>query len=401
MTSYIHLNDCLACGGTQLEEVLNLGYQPLANAYRLPSDRTPEATYPLVMLACTYCLHGQLSISVDQSLLYRNYLYVSGTTLTLRRYFEGFAKEISTLFPHGNVLDIASNDGTFLELLLKEGISANGIDPAQNLVADCSRRGLNVVSGFWSSNLAKSYTNQFDVVVAMNVLAHVRDPLDFLRGCSIALKEQGRVFVQTSQARMLCNGEFDTVYHEHHSYFNTTSMEHLVTRAGLEVASVKVVPVHGQSLRWELKKRSQSPRRNATHDEICRPPQSLKDYQEFARLAYERAKEFHEVIEIQQARGRVVALYGSAAKAHTFLNFVKYRPDLIVDDNSLKQGLLGPGTNVAIESPQVLSSVESPILHVIGAWNFRDEIVTRLKRVRANSEDTYLQYFPKLIYRDD
>ena len=395
------IENCLACASSGLIQVLDLGSQPLANSYRNANDDSNEETFPLNLLVCQQCFHAQISVAVDPSILYEEYSYVSGTTATLKSYFKEFAEEISQRGDKITVLDIAANDGSFVKALIDVGLTACGIDPAKNLVEKALDEGLPLYLGFWSSSFANEFNQSFDVITAMNVLAHVGDPVDFLIGCRMALKPGGSIFIQTSQALMINRGEFDTIYHEHHSFFNTGSLQRLAERANLHVVDGRYVDVHGTSYRWELKHEPTFKPLILLEDEISRGMTSMETFLRFAEIAEHRARETASIVDRQRAMGFTICSYGAAAKAHTFFNFAKIKPDIVVDDNPLKQGYRSPGSGVIIQHPDDLREIEESIQFIISAWNFAKEVKGNIIRIRSNQTgDRFLQYFPEVGISD-
>jgi len=391
------IDNCLACDSQDLSKVLDLGSQPLANSYRVANDVTTEETFPLLLRVCQQCFHAQISVAVDPSILYEEYSYVSGTTLTLKSYFKEFAEEIAQRGQTTTVLDIAANDGSFVGALTDAGLIACGIDPAKNLVEKALDFGLPMHLGFWSSRFANQFNQKFDVITAMNVLAHVGDPADFLIGCRMALNPHGSIFIQTSQAFMINRGEFDTIYHEHHSFFNTGSLQRLAERANLYVVDGKYVDVHGTSYRWELKAEPTSTPLILLEDEFRRGMTKLETFVRFAEIAEHRAQVTASIINQQREKGFTICAYGAAAKAHTFFNYANIKPDVVVDDNPLKQGYRSPGSGVIIQNPKCLSEIEGPVQFIFSAWNFAKEVKEHISRIRPKrTGDRFLQYFPEV-----
>ena len=391
------IDNCLACESQDLLKVLDLGSQPLANSYRDVDDDSIEEIFPLLLRVCQQCFHAQISVAVDPLILYEEYSYVSGTTSTLRSYFKEFAEEISQRGKKTTVLDIAANDGSFVRALVDVGLKACGVDPAKNLVKKALSDGLPMYFGFWSSRFAHEFNQRFDVITAMNVLAHVGDPLDFLIGCRMALKPSGSIFIQTSQAFMINRGEFDTIYHEHHSFFNTRSLQRLAERANLHVVDGKYVDVHGTSYRWELKDKPSFIPLDLLDDESRRGMTTMETFFRFAEIAEDRARETASIINRQRGMGFTICAYGAAAKAHTFFNYANIKPDVVVDDNPLKQGCRSPGSGVIIQHPDSLREIEGPVQFIISAWNFAKEIKGHIVRIRPNqTDDRFLQYFPEV-----
>lgn len=401
------LTQCLACGGGDLRPVLSLGRQALANSYRAGAEvGTAQPEYELALNGCPACFHCQLSAAVAPELLYKHYVYVSGTTSTLREYFDWFADRLqatSPPVPGRAVLELACNDGSLLEVLRARGYDVLGVDPAENLRELTRAKGLDVLCDYWGTTAADRIDRKFDVQVAMNVLAHGPDPLDFLSACRSCLAPGGRVFVQTSQAFMIDRGEFDTIYHEHHSFFSTRSMQALAERAGLRVVAAEHVPVHGTSLLFTLA--ADLPVDPSVDrmlaEEARRGLYDPATYDRFAAAARQVRDRFAEIVAAHRAEGYEAVGYGAAAKANTFLQWAAERGDgaglaAVVDDNPLKQGLYTPGTLLPIVPPDALAAIGPPVLHVVTAWNFRDEILRRIRAVRDRPDDRFVAYFPEV-----
>ncbi len=413
------MNECLACGGANLKQYLYLGDQPLANSFHDNDAPLPE--FPLGLNYCTDCFHSQNLVAVEPDLMFKDYPYVSGTTETLRKYFAGFVETVEHDFPivdtvnewNGlqrrlKVLDIGCNDGSLLGAFKAHGHIAIGVDPAEHLlkVACVEDRADQTFIGYWDAVTAKVVSaacGPFDVIVAMNVLAHNADPLTFLQLCKSVLAPGGRVYVQTSQALMIANGEFDTVYHEHHSFFTVSSFCALANSAGLHIGAIEHVPIHGTSYLVQLV----HPVAGAFYPQVA---QNFTLGQDEALLGYyqpglykalqERADVtadwVRRTIALCREQGYRVVGYGAAAKAMTFLNFAAIDLDLIIDDNPLKIGKLTPGRNIVVWSIDDIKLNSKPVLFVVLAWNFHDEIVRRIKAVRNKPRDRFLTYFPKV-----
>ena len=398
-TDYTNLNHCVACGDFNLETTLDLGYQPLANDFLEPGSVLD--TYPLKLLRCKTCFHSQLSISVDPNRLFRNYSYVSGTSATLSNFFENFVDKLVS--QNGNstkILDIGSNDGSFLHKFKKTNWNVIGVDPAINLISESASRGVVTLPAFFNQRIAQILANDFDVIVAMNVFAHTDNPLEILLGIKRCLSENGKAYIQTSQADMFVTGEFDTVYHEHISFFNVKSFKALLSRAGLYLSGVSIVPIHGGSYLWEIGKyennrivldRETQEIKNGLYDENL--------YSEFSQIALKKINEVQKIIANYSEINYTIVSYGAAAKGNTFINFGELTFDYIFDDTPQKIGRLSPAGGCIVSDPKFLSRIQAPLLIVIPAWNFREEILEKIRKIRSNSDDMYLSYFPETELR--
>ena len=391
------IEECVACGSNKLLNALDLGLQPLANDFREPAN-SDLLTYPLQLLICKTCYHGQLSISVMPDVLFRNYFYASGTTNTLLEYFLNFKRLIiENHGKSGKLLEIASNDGTFLKTFLGTKWSCIGVDPAINLLSQSIANGVITIPDYFNEKIAEIFENQFDVIVGMNVFAHVAKPIEILQHIERSLKPDGTAYIQTSQADMFLNNQFDTIYHEHISFFNVNSMQALLNRTNLKLKQVTIVPIHGNSYLWEIGKATNSNLISLRLEEEKNAGLYTEDYYNgFADRANEISDKFCKIVDAYRSMGYKISLYGAAAKGNTFLNFAKVVPDYIFDDASLKIGKLNPAGNVKVSSPDDLPAVKEKLLHVISAWNFSDEIKTKIKIKRAGYGDLFLTYFPKI-----
>lgn len=393
-SDYRVLNSCVACGESDLVTTLDLGYQPLANDFLAPGNILD--LYPLKLLRCKDCFHSQLSIAVDPARLFREYSYVSGTSETLSNYFDELTRSIITRFGAGKkILDIGSNDGSFLEKFGESEWVTLGVDPAVNLIPESLAKNVITIPSFFDERMASLLSNDFDVIVAMNVFAHTQNPLAILNGINRCLSDLGRAFIQTSQANMFSTGQFDTVYHEHISFFSVRSMKALLSRANLTLANVSIVPIHGMSYLWEIQKGGKHEFDfSREQDEIEFGLYTEKLYDDFSALAVERALEVKKIVIEYRERGFKIVSYGAAAKGNTFINFADITFDYILDDTPQKIGRMSPAGKCMVSDPSVLSVMQGPLLVIIPAWNFRQEIISKIRTQRPNHQDVALTYFP-------
>ena len=398
MSDYRILDRCLCCDSTDIEILLNLNNQPLANSYHKEDEVLDE--YPLGVNICNNCYHIQLTHVVNPDLLFKDYLYVSGTTKTLHDNMKWFVDYVleTTIWGKGNsVLDIACNDGTQLNYFKDEGFKTFGVDPAENL-HKLSSENHTVVCDYFN---ADKFDRQFDVITAQNVFAHNSNPKEFLEHCDELMHEESVLYIQTSQAEMILNNQFDTIYHEHVSFFNINSMNELVKRTNLTLTDVIKTPVHGISYLFRLTKNTFAGRRKVFNEievERQRGLLSKKTYNEYTKNITKLVSDFKELIENSRREGFELIGYGAAAKGMTFLNFADVKLDYILDDNKLKHHLYTPGTNVPIKPNGFLKQYKEndKILFIPLAWNFYNEIQERILKTRDNKNDWFLRYFPEV-----
>jgi 2-polyprenyl-3-methyl-5-hydroxy-6-metoxy-1,4-benzoquinol methylase len=399
MTNFKKLKNCLCCNNSDIRTILDLGNQPLANEYHKGEKLN---VFPLKLNLCQNCWHLQLSHAVNPDLMFRNYLYVSGTSNTLRKYFDKFVDiTLSYNKEAKNVLDIACNDGSQLDSYKKIGIQTYGIDPAENIYKISKRKGHNILLDYFNDKSVNKFGDtKFDIITAQNVFAHNTYPLEFLNVCKKILSDNGHIFIQTSQANMIINNEFDTIYHEHISFFNTFSMLKLIEKAGLYLNDVLKTNIHGTSYVFVISK-NQSQKENVLNDVNELIENKLNNtitYIQYALNAYKITYKLKDILTQYKNKGYKLVGYGAAAKGNTLLNFGKIELDYIVDDNPLKQGLLTPGMDIEIKSPEFISTIDSndKVIFIPLAWNFYKEIRSKIKNYRNIETDIFIKYFPKL-----
>lgn len=382
----------MCCDSTRLSKILDLHDQPLANSYTKSKDETLPY-FPLGLNYCNDCTHLQLTHAVNPDLLFKNYLYVSGTTKTLKEYFDDFVNITDTYSIHStekHVLDIACNDGSQLDSYKKKGYYTYGIDPAENLY-ELSSKNHNIVCDYFTEESISKLNQTFDVIIGQNVFAHNTYPYEFLKTCKKYLNDGGKIFIQTSQADMIKQGQFDTVYHEHISFFNVRSMHTLINRAGLYLQDVIKTPIHGNSYVFVISANSKddnsdiSLKREQVYD--------LDTVNRFASTAISTVDKLNKDITEYRNQGYMVVGYGAAAKGNTVLNFGKTTLDYIVDDNPLKQGLYTPGMTIPIVSLNQLNdiSIGKKVVWIPLSWNFFKEIKENINTKRNNPEDKFIQ----------
>jgi SAM-dependent methyltransferase len=393
------LKECLCCGSERLKLVLDLNEQPLANSFKKTAEEA-EPTFPLCLNICEDCTHLQLSHAVNPDLLFKNYLYVSGTSQTLRDYFDWFAKETLTYAPDAEtVLDIACNDGSQLNSFKALGLKTFGVDPAENL-HPLSNANHEVVCDYFKEKYVYHYKmKQLDIITAQNVFAHNDYPLEFLKQCKEIMHDASVLFIQTSQADMIKNNEFDTIYHEHLSFFNASSMSALARRAGLHLIDIRKTPIHGNSYMFVFKKTAEDASKVdvVLAEEREQGLQDMNTYLAYADRAATIVEDLKQTIMHYRTLDYLIVGYGAAAKGNTLLNFGEIHLDYIIDDNPLKQGLYSPGMSTPVVPIAKLDDyADTKVAFVPLAWNFFAEIRKNIKGKRDREGDVFIRYFPTI-----
>jgi len=398
MNNIVKNTRCLACDSEHIELSLDLGNQPLANSFE--TSPIEQTEYPLAVNLCHECFHLQLSHTVDPKIIYANYLYVAGTSQTLNDYSRWFASYVDQDIEHKTttVLDIGCNDGTQLNCFKDLGFTTIGIDPAQNIYSTSSINH-NIICDYFGPAVVSKVNMPLDAIIAQNVFAHSPNPLEFLETCTKLMASHTKLYIQTSQADMVLNNEFDTIYHEHVNFFNINSMDKLAKRAGIYLIDVVKTPIHGNSYVFVFSMSENKPYKIYNLIANEKKLNSLQAYQDWSEHVQKNATELKSTIGRYIEQGYKVVGYGAAAKGNTLLNYIRQPLDLIIDDSPLKQNRYAPGTNSPIKSIESLReySKDDKILFIPLAWNFFTEISQRIKIVRDEPEDLFLKYFPKIV----
>ena len=367
MNSMFKYNICRCCGGDSLISWLSLPQSPVANAL---FDKPNFDRYPLDLNYCSDCGHLQLNAAPDPDTVFSEYRYKSGVSGTFIKHFEQYAKDIISKYGAGHVLEIGSNDGFLLKKFKDLGCEVIGIEPSKYLISEHEEKGVPVVTDFFGTKLVSSndWNDSFDIVCANNVLAHIPNTLDVVKGIALALKPGGVLVVECGDQSGIVSGQYlDNVYHEHIDYYSPHSFSVLLERAGLVVEQVSPSPTHGMSFRIVARKMTGSS--SVVFDQLDMPQESLKVKQHIQERKVKMANLLAD---------RSFVAYGAAAKAVTSLytlDMVNDRLIGVVDDNELKQNCYFPGTGVLITSPELL---DKDALVIVTAWNVFDDIKKKL-----------------------
>ena len=393
---------CRSCEASPLKPVLSLGRLPLANALvRHHAGGKSQPRYPLEVLRCPVCSLVQLSISVAPELLFRDYVYLSSVSEAFVTHARTLVERIvrkRTWDDASLAVEIASNDGYLLQNYRARGIRVLGVEPARNIARIArDQRGIDTVEEFFGRDLAARLAGQgrrADIIHANNVLAHVPDFNGVLDGIRCLLKDDGEAIIEVPSLRdMFDRLEFDTIYHEHLFYFSLTALSRAFGRAGLTIVDVEPLKVHGGSLRL-FARRSDVP---AAPDRagVDRVAAVLDAERAWGVDTPERYARFRDgVVELKQKlvglvrglkrAGHSIAAYGAAAKGTTLLNYCGLGAselDYVVDRSPIKQGLLMPGTLLAIyPTDRLVQTMPDYVLLLV--WNFADEVMAQQAEYR-------------------
>lgn len=389
---------CRSCGNAPLVAVLSLGRTPLANALRSEKELTaPEPTFPLDLGFCPRCTLVQITETIAPPELFRDYVYFSSFSDTMLRHAMELARRMigeQRLGAGSLVIEAASNDGYLLKNYKAAGVPVLGIEPARNVAkVAIEQHGIPTRQEFFDSAFANRLAaegQRADVFHAHNVLAHVPDLNGFVTGIRTVLKPSGVAVIEVPYVKdMLDHCEFDTIYHEHLSYFSLTALDRCFRRHGLVIVDVERVPIHGGSLRLfaiPVERVNGVPPRVSTllAEEAMWGVGTPEPYLAFAARVGQIKASLRMLLSNLKAAGLRIAAYGASAKGSTLLNYCGIGPetlDFVVDRSTVKQGKFTPGTRLRIYSPDKLLE-EQPDFTLLLTWNFADEILRQQEEYR-------------------
>jgi hypothetical protein len=394
----VRRHDCRGCGSTALEKILELGPTPLANSFLAsPEEFATERWFPLDLYFCARCALLQLIDVVNPDVLFRHYLYVTGTSTTIASHNRDYARTLHDLLGLSGddlVVEIASNDGSLLSCFRDLHVTTLGIEPARNLAASARAAGIETIGEFFSSATAEEVgrtRRPARAVIANNVFAHVDDPADFLEGCRRLVADDGVVTIEVPYVgELLDRLEYDTVYHEHLSYFSVTSVLRLCERVGLRAVRIDRVPVHGGSLRLYLSRTAPAHGEDAltleAREQARGGAADVDRYRQFAAAVRAHRAALRTLLTDLRAQGLRLAGYGAPAKGNTLLNYCGVDRTLLpftVDKNPLKVGLYTPGMHIPVRGVEALMEDDpAPDMVLILAWNFAEEIMQQQAAVQ-------------------
>jgi hypothetical protein len=383
---------CRGCLGQELFTGLDLGELPIANELLKSSEGSLEK-FPLHLRVCAECGLGQVADVVTPERIFRDYRYLSSMSTTFLQHASDFVDQTvqEGMFAPGDwVLEIASNDGYLLKNFLPHGIMTIGVEPAEN-VADISRGlGIHTISEFFSSRLAKELLTKHGypkLIIANNVMAHVPDLIDFVKGLAILCGTETQISIENpSLANILVGMQFDTIYHEHYSYLSASSVAKVSQKNGLQLFKVDELSIHGGSNRYWLRNFSESNPIDLSVNTFFQSEKvaGLFEASEWANYSVKVSKilvDFRKWLSKRNEEGMRIYGYGAAAKASTILNSINLELGLItaIADASLeKQNRFMPPHGIEIISPEDLF-LEKPTDVVIFPWNIKSEIANYLR----------------------
>lgn len=391
-------SQCRSCGATLEHTFVNLGMSPLANSYIKPEQlNRMEPFYPLHVYVCAECVLVQLEQFSTPHDIFSDYAYFSSFSDSWLAHAKAYVDMIVDRFRldrNSNVVEIASNDGYLLQNFVARGIPVLGIEPAANVAEVATKKGINTTVAFFGEKTAVDLcTNGWaaDLIIGNNVLAHVPDVNDFVKGLKALLKPCGLITMEFPHLLQLMEqNQFDTIYHEHFSYFSFLAVEQVFARHGMKLFDVEEIPTHGGSLRIYAchDQDASKPIRDRARELRSREETigfgQLNHYGSFGPKVEETKHKLLSFLISARQEGKRIVGYGAPAKGNTLLNYCGVRTDLIdytVDRSPHKQGYFLPGVHIPIYAPDRIRQTRPDYLLIL-PWNIREEVMQQMHFIR-------------------
>jgi SAM-dependent methyltransferase len=390
---------CRSCGAALIHTFADLGMTPISNAFLKAEElNRKEPFYPLHAWVCASCFLVQLEeFESPQRIFGDNYAYFSSYSDTWLEHARRYTEQMIRRFgfgPKSQVIEIASNDGYLLQYFKERGVPVLGIEPAKNVAEAAVAKGIPTLTKFFGVTTASELVAQgkhADLLLGNNVLAHVPDLNDFVAGMKVILKPKGVLTMEFPHLQHLIEeNQFDTIYHEHFSYFSFLSAQRVFERHGLQLFDVEEIPTHGGSLRIYGRHAGQRGEPgDRVRDLIARERrlkfEELETYRAFSTRVGDTKRQLLEFLTSVKRAGKRVVGYGAPAKGNTLLNYCGIRSDVLeftVDRNPHKQNTFLPGTHIPVHAPERIDEVK-PDYVLILPWNLRDEIMKQMAHIRS------------------
>jgi SAM-dependent methyltransferase len=393
-----HHSGCRFCGCKLEHTFVDLGVSPLVQSFlTFEQLNQMEPFYPLQVFVCGKCFLVQLQEFVAPEEIFSDYLYFASYSDTWLAHAKRYTEEMVRRFSiNGSslVVEIASNDGYLLQYFVEKKVAVLGVEPAANVAAVAAQKGIPSLVKFFSSQAARELVaagRQADLLLGNNVLAHVPEINDFVKGMKILLKPQGVITMEFPHLmRLMEENQFDTIYHEHFSYFSFLTVEKIFAAHGLTLFDVEELATHGGSLRIYARHAEDDSKPVGIRVTELRAREEalgyarLETYARFAEQVKETKRKLLEFLIQAKRDGKTIAAYGAAAKGNTLLNYCAIRTDFLdytVDRSPHKQGRFLPGTRIPVYSPDQIRKTRPDYLLIL-PWNLKDEIIQQNAYIR-------------------
>lgn len=390
---------CRFCKTELTHEFIDLINAPASNSFLSKEQlNEPEAYYPLKVMVCHNCFLVQVDeYKSSESIFNNEYVYFSSYSTTWLEHARRYVEMITERFKLGqqsSVMEIASNDGYLLQYFLEKKIPVLGIEPTRNTAEVAIKKGIPTITEFFGTELANELVKQgkqADLFLGNNVLAHVPDIVDLVKGMKIVLKPKGVITMEFPHLLQLIeHNQFDTIYHEHFSYLSLYTIQKIFGAHGLTIFDVDELPTHGGSLRIYAKHTENTDEvvtervQSLLQKELEHGINKLEAYKDFQQRVFKVKLDLLQFLIEQKKQGKRVAAYGAAAKGNTLLNYCGVKQDLIefvADANPNKQNKYLPASHIPVVNEQVLKDTRPDFVMIL-PWNIKEEIMDQLNYIR-------------------
>ena len=390
-------NNCRFCNSNLNKIFVDLGDSPLANSYLKESDFHNEKFYPLCIFLCEKCFLVQLEELQTPENIFSDYAYFSSFSSSWLKHAKDYVDMIIPtllLDEHSLVVEIASNDGYLLQNFTAKKIPVLGIEPAQNIAITAIKKNISTLIEFFNSKLANRLVIEgktADLIIGNNVFAHVPCLNDFVTGLKILLKPNGVITLEFPHLlQLIQNNQFDTIYHEHFSYFSLITAKKIFEHHGLKIFNVEELCSHGGSLRLFITHNENNMIHETRNVNLILDKEKIfgltkiDTYNNFLKNINQVKSNLVNFLEKAKKNSKHTICYGAPAKGNTLLNYCKISKTLIdytVDKNPSKQGLFLPGTHIPIFSPEKIIETKPDFILIL-PWNLQNEIMEEIKFIR-------------------
>jgi SAM-dependent methyltransferase len=392
---------CRVCESSNVVKVLDLGRQPWCNNFLKKKEIGKEKKYPLILMYCNACSLAQLNHTVKKEVMFSDHTYLSGITKTLSDHFKGISIDLNKRFNKDNnnksILDIGSNDGTFLKHFKKINWTILGIESSKKISKIANKNKIKTINKFFNFNLAKKINKKFDFINASGIFFHLEELHSFTKGVKLLLKADGIFIVQFLYMKSIVqNTAFDQIYHEHLLYYNLLTLQNLLNKYDLEIFDCKLEAVHGGQMNAYISHKNERKKSNrfmsALEKEIKSGCNKIEFYRKFKQKVEKLKSENIKFLKNAKKNKKVIFGIGAPAKGNTLLNYFDLNSNTIsklLEKNQMRKNLFAPGSHI----PIVMENEEKnlPDIYYVLAWNFKKEILNNFKK-RGISRSKF--YFP-------
>jgi hypothetical protein len=389
---------CRFCREPLTFEIVDLGMSPLCECYLEKSQlNRMEPFYPLKVYVCTECFLAQIEEYVRPDEIFTEYAYFSSYSISWLQHCRNYVQMMVERFSIGDrhqVVELASNDGYLLQYFVEEGVPVIGVEPAKNIARVAIKKGIPTITEFFGINIARKMVEagySADLLLGNNVLAQVPDINDFVAGMKILLKPEGVITMEFPHLFRLIEGnQFDTIYHEHFSYFSLFVVERVFAQHGITLFDAEEIKTHGGSIRIYGCHVSDTTKDRSTRISHIREMEIDSGYHRpdiystFAGKVEDTKRNLLKILIDIKRKGKRIAGYGAPGKGNTLLNYCGIRSDFIdylVDRNPYKHGKYTPGTHIKIFPPELIQRDRPDYLFIL-PWNLKDEIIRQMSFIK-------------------